>query len=329
MKKIRIGMEILTYLVANPRKISATEITKYINDTYDTKEVKLRTVLEYLREISKEYSYLAGGTSLQMIKSARGKDGGWYVTNEGRKAIKELAINSFNSDTLNAINDSLERAMISETFYYKKDLSQAKGILYSKKNFYESDHEHYVGNGKEIVSSFIVKKIKQAAKEDKYAKFTFKYKRYSINSLKMTLKPLRLIHDLDESFLVCSKKDNDEQMYINLRNIKDIEITNKNFIRKYEKSFSQSLNEDRSSIAPRTEQWVTLKILDKLAYQVIDLWVHGCKFDINKKTNIVKATSHEHYRLMIFLFRMIGLAEIIDAHEMILRRWEEKVKNIK
>ncbi len=85
----------------------------------------------------------------------------------------------------------------------------------------------------------------------------------------------------------------------------------------------------RTSIAPRTEQWVKLKILDKLAYQVIDLWVHGCNFDINKKTNIVKATSHEHYRLMIFLFRMIGLAEIIDAHEMILRRWNDKVGKIK
>ncbi len=329
MKKIRIGMEILSFLAGKFRPVDAECITQYLNDTYDTKEIKKRTVLEYLREISKEYSFKEGGATFPTIKSIRGKYGGWIITKSGREKIKQFAMSAFDVHTLNAINDSLERAMISETFYYKKDLSKAKGILYAKKNFHTPDHEHYVGNGNEIVKSELIKKIKSAMINDHYTKFTFKFIRYSVQEKEMILKPIRLIHDLDESFLVCTKRGEFEPLYINVRNIKTVQETEETFRRRYEPKFNKTLNKKKTSIAVRKEQWANIKVLDERVYEVINLWVHGCEFDIDKKNNLVKVKSSEHYKIMLFLFRMIGIAEIIDAHPMVLKNWKEKVRNIK
>ncbi|MCP4336353.1 MAG: WYL domain-containing protein [Mycoplasma sp.] len=329
MKKIRVGIEILTYLSASKLPKSAKEITLYLNNKFDLeKEINKRSVLEYLREISK-IVFESDGLQIQDIKSIPGKDGGWIITEQARERMRRLYTSGFNTDTLNAINDSLERAEISETYYYKKDLEQAKGILYSKNNFYEHDHEHYLGNRKEIVNSELVKKIKLATKNNHYSSIVFKYKRYKIDAKKMILKPIRLIHDLDESFLVCTKPKEFKPIFINIRNIESFEELDKKFQRKFEPSFNSSINKDKSSIYDRKRQEVTIKIKDELAYQVIELWVHGCKFNINKKSNIVKVSSYEHYKLMTFLFRVIGLVEVIKADSTIIEKWNEKVENIK
>ncbi len=329
MRKLKTGIEILKYLSGQNKPIIVEDITNYLNTSFELdKELKQRSIKEYLRELSNELIYTDGGIQEPIIESRRGVDGGWMITLSGREEMKRLSFNSFNSDTLNAINDSFQRAMVSETFYYKNDLKKAKSILYATKNFHEADHEHYLGNSTEIVKSTIIKKLKQVALENKYARITFKHIRYSVTEKVMDLKVIRLIHDLDESFVVCSKQDSFEPMYINIRNIKSIKILDKHFSRRYEAKFNATINEDKSSIKVRTEQWARIKVNDPYIYEVIDLWTHGCIFNYSEDKSIVTITSSEHYRLMIFLFRTIGCATIIDAHEMVKERWNRKVNLI-
>ncbi|CAM9130557.1 WYL domain-containing protein [Mycoplasma todarodis] len=330
MKKLKTGIEILKYLSSQNKPVSIDAIAKYLNTSFELeKEIKARSIKEYLRELSNELVYTGGGIQQPIIESKRGIDGGWMITKSGREEMKSWSFDSFKSDTLNAINDSFQRAMVSETFHYKKDLKKAKGILYLTKNFHEHDHEHYLGNSNEIIESGIVKKLKEVALADQYALITFKFIRYSIEEKQMKLKVIRLIHDLDESFVICSKPDSDEPMYINIRNIEKIRKLDQRFIRKYESKYSSNVNEGKTSIAVRSEQWVKLRIHNELMYEVIELWIHGCSFEFSDDRKEVLVKSYEHYKLMLFLFRTIGCATVIDAHEMIKRRWNEKVDSIK
>ncbi|TCG12112.1 hypothetical protein [Mycoplasma todarodis] len=329
MKKLKTGIEILKYLSGQNKPISVEDITNYLNTSFELeKDLKPRSIKEYLRELSNELIYTNGGTQAPIIESRRGIDGGWMLTASGREEMKRLSFNSFNSDTLNAINDSFQRAMVSETFYYKNDLKKARSILYATKNFHEADHEHYLGNGSEIIKSTIIKKLKQVALENKYARITFKHIRYSVTEKVMDLKVIRLIHDLDESFVVCSKEGSFEPMYINIRNVAAIKILNKSFPRKYEAKFKNTINDDKSSIKVRTEQWARIKVINPFMYEVIDLWTHGCTFEYSEDRSIITIRSSEHYRLMIFLFRTIGCAKILDAHKMVKERWNRKVNLI-
>ncbi len=329
MEKIKVGIEILKYLSSQTRPVSAREIVDYLNDSFELdKDIKYRTIQQNLRELAKELTYTQGGIQAPIIKSIKGVGGGWSITKEGREEIKQLSSASFDKDTLNAINDSFQRAMVSETFYYKEDLKKAKGILYSAKNFHEYDHEHYLGNSNEIIKSEVIKRIKQVAIENKYAIITFKHLRYGITEKEMELKVIRLIHDLDESFVICTKRGNFEPIYINIRNIAKIKIGNGVFSRKHEPSFASTINEDKSSVKIRTSQWAKIKVNNPRMYEVIDLWAHGCSFEYSKDKKTIMIRSNEHYRLMIFLFRTIGCATIIDAHEMIKERWNKKIDRI-
>ncbi|NQZ29263.1 MAG: hypothetical protein HRT98_02650 [Mycoplasmatales bacterium] len=330
MKKMKTGIEILKYLSGLNKPASIKEITDYLNTSFDIeKELKERSVKEYLRELSSSLSYSDGGIQEPIIKSIRGIGGGWIITESGRNEMKVWSFDSFKSDTLNAINDSFQRAMVSETFHYKKDLKKAKGILYLAKNFHEHDHEHYLGNSKEIIESEIVKRLKEVALNNQYALITFKFLRYSIDAKQMKLKVIRLIHDLDESFVICSKPESEEPMYINIRNIEKIQKLDQKFLRKYESKYSSNVNEGKTSIAVRSEQWVKLRIHNKLMYEVIELWIHGCSFEFSDDRKEVMVKSYEHYKLMLFLFRTIGCATVIDAHEMIKERWNQKVNDIR
>ncbi len=295
MNKLKIIYELVTILVASNKNLKLKEITTKLNNHFDeTPGVKERRVKNYLKELQNDLNMPLDGK--------RGIDGGYKLSVDARNNLRGLIGLSLTDEEKNALNDSFEIAEKSLTFYYNDDLDKARDKLYAKTNLKDQDFEYYLGkrNEKKDVTE-IIKQLKHAMMEKLKVMITSKHDYYTLDKGIAKFKPLFIIHDTDETFIVLKDVDN-EYHYQNILNIFKVDVLQESFSLPYEEKISKHMTD--FSLMIKGKYALSFKVTTPRGRSVMDLWNYEYE-TISEAGDNYKIVFHEEYKGHEFLLRML------------------------
>lgn len=318
--RIRIINEIIKVLIANAPEdyVTIPEITQKISDLLDI-DANPRTIKQYVQDIKNDLEY--------PLQFKQGRDGGVRLSEQARKLIATLSHISLTSEEKNALNDAFEIAEKSLSFYYYKDLQVAREKLYLRFNLKEQDFEYYLGHNqsKRKFETKLIKDIKWSIVERKWIELSFKYKSYGISLEMNKYKPMYVVHDSDESFVIIRDASGCDHCQ-NILNIKNYKITDKECILYKKPPIEKFVNSH--TIKAKGEHNLSFEITDELGYEMYDTWNYEFE-EINSKENYKEIVFYEKYRVFEFLLRMQSHIKNLKCDDNVAKQWNDIIGNLK
>lgn len=318
INRIRYIYEIFKILAEAKEFLSISNIHKKLEEHFEIL-INPRTVKEYVATIQNSFDL--------ELKTKKGPEGGYLLSNEWRESISRLATLQLSKEERNALNDAFEIAFKSPTYFYSHQLEEAKRKLYTKTNLKDNDNEFYVGkNIRRKEFEQFVYDFKQAAIDKHYVHISFKHEYYGYPIEEEKYKPLYIIHDSDETFMII-KNQKDEVLHQNLLNIKTLSISNKKFVDSSIKKVEEYKND--FSINIKGKHPLKFKIKTARGKMIFDLWNYEFE-DLNPNDGDEKnIIFYERYILLEFLFRMQKHIEILYIDPVDKEYWNQKVLELK
>ena len=297
---------------------TASDIQTELFNVYEV-EVPKRSIKQYLIDMDKMLN--------NPFDIKRGRHGGYAMNSEWKKRLIRLSSRSLSPELKNGINDAFELALKSSTFHYYKDLKEAQALIGTNDKWKTNDFEYYIGKERhDHKVTRLLKEIKQAIVDHKYILMSSKYDYFGIPKEEIRIKPLYIVHDQDESFLI-AKNEKRDYIYQNLLNIKKMKVTEDNFIMVNEESIDSHVND--YALKVKGEHNLKFTINTERGMSIYNLWnfeFRENKGSTNKKKDI---TFFEEYKVHEFLLRMQPHITISFISDKVKNEWNEKVYQIK
>lgn len=309
--RLRIINEILKVLMSNTHTyLSVNKITERVNWNTDL-EIPSRTIKQYLVDLQEQLGYT--------LEPKNGPDGGYKLTDETIEAISRLSQLQLNDDEKNAINDALEIAKKSATFYYNEDLEEAKRKLYLSFNFKIDDGEYYVGQEQHKPKiTKLIKQFKNAIMNKLIIEVSFSYEHYGATKQLKRYKPLFVAHDVDETFVILKEEKTDKIIYQNIYNVKECITTSSKFGLAREYKITEFVNDH--TIKAKGEHHLKFDLFDEEGHEIFDTWNY--EFDDKSKDHNKKhIIFYEEYRVFEFLLRMQVHIKNLDMEQSLKDKW--------
>lgn len=318
INKIKVINEIIRILMASKEYLSVKEITRKLSEQLE-EDINQRNVKEYIKDIREILEY--------PLESRKGVDGGVKFSNQARELIATISHVSLSHDEKNALNDAFEIAEKSISFYYYHDLQIAREKLYLRFDLKDQDYEYYIGhnqsNRREATKT--LKEIKQAIIGQKKVEMSFKYGSYGISKELNIYKPLFVVHDSDESWVIIRDSKGIDHCQ-NILNIKEYNITSKPFVIENKPSITKFVNSH--TIRAKGEHILSFEIIDELGHEMYDTWNYEFE-ELESSGDKKKIIFYERYRVYEFLLRMQPHISNLKCDDVIKKQWNSIVSNLR
>lgn len=170
----------------------------------------------------------------------------------------------------------------------------------------------------------MLKDIKKAIVNELKVELSFKYNSYGIPKELAVYKPLYVVHDTDESFIIF-RDLNDVDHCQNILNIKDYKITNNKYAILGKPSISKFTNEHTLKV--KGEYLLSFEIIDELGHEMYDTWNYEFE-EVNSKENCKEIIFYEKYRVFEFLLRMQPHIKNLKCSGDVAKQWNEIIGNL-
>ncbi|MCK5807343.1 MAG: hypothetical protein KAG91_03030, partial [Mycoplasmataceae bacterium] len=321
INRIRHIWKVIEIITGENSPITIKEITKRINREIDDKEhlVTERSVKHYIKSIQDNFSRSYDNP----LVAQQGRYGGYQLAEWAKGQLISTSLSAFSTEERNALNDSFESSLSSGSFLYSSDLETARAKFYSDINLKDDDREHYIGsttkNSKEQLQNMLI--LKSSSVSDHKVLIKSKYDYHSIKKGTYLFRPLFIIHDSDESFIIL-KDENSKIHYQNYKNIISVTETDKKFHR-HEKEYKKFVN--NYTIKAKKKYVITIIPLDERVEKGITL--RNMQLEWKKNGHEYEITFYERYIALEFIFVFSNSMEIIKMDDELKKQIAVKQKS--
>ena len=316
--RIRIIFEIGKILAESHSHLNIGEIKVELLNTYE-RDVPLRTIKQYISDLVKSFD--------MPLSVKRGRYGGYALTSEWKKRVATLSASVLNEEQRNGINDAFEIALRSANFHYSKELKEAKALIGANEKWKDNDFEYYVGKTNidyKTTKNIIL--LKEAISAKMVIEMNSKFEEMNIPKGVSLMKPLFIVHDQDETFVI-GRNNNRDYIYQNVLNIKNIIITDKHFSVYAEDDIKKHIND--FSLKVKGEYDIKFKIKAERGNKIFTLIQYEFRDNKSKVLEIKHVTFFEKYKALEFLFRMNKYIEVIEMDKVLISEWNKKILSLK